>query len=368
MWLLGTARANLVFFPQPEDVPGGYAILSHTWEGEEETFQKVQKLNPRRPSPPWFNPRDRLTPKVRSFLELAEKHGYEYAWVDTCCINKESSAELSEGINSMFRYYALSRICCVYLSNVGYSHTDPFQDGQFKRSKWQRRGWTLQELIAARFVVFYSSYWICLGTKYELADRLEEATGISAAVLRFESSFADASIATRISWAAHRETTRPEDGAYSLFGLFGVNMPTLYGEGRHAFCRLLMEISKTSRDPSIFLLGTRWYVDELGDLQLALQGMPQSRTHRHLLPLQPSPRNTDYYGVPLALNPVFYKPNEHRYQREERGVRWYGYCSTLYYIDGHFRTARLQVRPKNSALPRSLCRRMESSSTQPFCL
>ncbi|KAH9912915.1 heterokaryon incompatibility protein-domain-containing protein [Epithele typhae] len=254
MWLLGTARANLVFFPQPEDVPGGYAILSHTWlEGKEETFQK-----PSRSSPPWFNPRDRLTPKVRSFLELAEQHGHEYAWVDTCCINKESSAELSEGINSMFRYYARSTICYVYLSDVGYSYDDPDEMWIFfRRSRWHKRGWTLQELIASRVLVFYSKEWISLGTKYELADRLKEATGISEAVLRFESPFTDASIATRISWAAHRETARPEDAAYSLFGLFGVNMPTLYGEGRLAFCRLLMEISKTSRDPSSFLLGRR---------------------------------------------------------------------------------------------------------------
>ncbi|KAH9936764.1 heterokaryon incompatibility protein-domain-containing protein, partial [Epithele typhae] len=251
MWLLGTARANLVFFPQPEGVPGGYAILSHTWGGEEETFQK-----PSRSSPPWFNPRDRLTQKTRSFLELSERHGHEYAWVDTCCINKESSAELSEGINSMFRYYAVSAICYVYLSDVKYSDTDPDKMWDaFRCSRWHSRGWTLQELIASRVLVFYSKEWIYLGTKYELADRLEKATGISATVLRFESPFTDASIATRISWAAHRYTTRPEDGAYSLFGLFGVNMPTLYGEGRHAFCRLLMEISKTSRDPSIFLLG-----------------------------------------------------------------------------------------------------------------
>ncbi|KAH9936784.1 heterokaryon incompatibility protein-domain-containing protein, partial [Epithele typhae] len=252
MWLLGTARANLVFFPQPENVPGGYAILSHTWGEEEDTFQ-----NPRQPSPPWFNPRDRLTLKIRSFLERAEKHGHEYAWVDTCCINKESSAELSEGINSMFRYYALSTICYVYLSDVEYSDTDSHNMWDaFRRSRWHTRGWTLQELIASRVLVFYSKEWKCLGTKYGLAKRLEEATGVSAEVLRFKNSFTDASIATRISWAAHRETTRTEDGAYSLFGLFGVNMPTLYGEGRSAFCRLFTEILKTSRpDPSIFLLG-----------------------------------------------------------------------------------------------------------------
>ncbi|KAH9940774.1 HET-domain-containing protein [Epithele typhae] len=281
MWLLGTARANLVFFPQPEDVPGlGYAILSHTWGEEEETFQKS--------SPPWFNPRDRLTPKVRSFLKLAEQHGHEYAWVDTCCINKDSSSELSEGINSMFRYYALSDVCYVYLSDVRYSDTD--LDGMwdaFETSRWHERGWTLQELIASRILVFYSKEWICLGTKYELADRLEEATEISAAVLRFESPFTDETIATRISWAARRFTTRPEDAAYSLFGLFGVNMPTLYGEGRHAFCRLLMEISKTSRDPSIFLLGERIPVVRMRRPSTAIASHGWTMKDLHVVALPP---------------------------------------------------------------------------------
>ncbi|KAH9926545.1 heterokaryon incompatibility protein-domain-containing protein [Epithele typhae] len=306
MWLLGTARANLVFFPQPEDVRGGYAILSHTWGREEETFQKVQKLNEDSNSP--FSPEEQL----QSFLKLAEQHGYKYAWVDTCCINKESSSELSEGINSMFRYYALSNICCVYLSDVKYSDTANSDKMwvAFKKSRWHWRGWTLQELIASRMLVFYSEEWVCLGTKYELADRLEEATQISAAVLRFESPFTDASIATRISWAARRDTTRPEDAAYSLFGLFGVNMPTLYGEGRHAFCRLLMEISKTSRDPSIFLLGEGQYVHNLDRLKSYLQGNPQSQNRRHLLPLRPS----------ATLRSVFYDPSA-RSQTGQNEVR-----------------------------------------------
>ncbi|KAH9911305.1 HET-domain-containing protein [Epithele typhae] len=336
MWLLGTARANLVFFPQPEDVPGGYAILSHTWGEEEETFQKVQKLNEESNSP--FSPEEQLhlsRAELRSIISqaLAEQHRHEYAWVDTCCINKESSSELSEGINSMFRYYALSDICYVYLSDVEYSDTDSDKMlVAFQTSLWHWRGWTLQELIASRMLVFYSKEWICLGTKYELADRLEKATKISTAVLRFESPFTDASIATRISWAARRGTTRPEDAAYSLFGLFGVNMPTLYGEGRLAFCRLLMEISKTSRDPSIFLLGERLYVDDLDRLKLYLQRNPHSQTRRHLLPLQPS------------LNPrsVFYDPSA-RSQTGQNEVRWYGYHSTLFYIDDHFSTTWLQA-------------------------
>ncbi|KAH9936728.1 heterokaryon incompatibility protein-domain-containing protein [Epithele typhae] len=365
MWLLGTARANIVFFPQPEDVPGGYAILSHTWLDEQSQKNTSKMLSPFRSSSPWFNPRDRLTSKVRSFLELAETHGHEYAWVDTCCINKESSAELSEGINSMFRYYALSTICYVYLSDIEFSDTNSvFMRRAFRRSRWHKRGWTLQELIASRVLVFYSKDWTCLGSKHELVDRLEEATGISAAVLRFESPFTDTSIATRISWAAHRKTTRPEDAAYSLFGLFGVNLPTLYGEGRLAFCRLLMEISKTLRDPSIFLLGERREAYGLQDLQSGLQDIPRGQTRRHLLPLQPSPT----LGLSRAIHRMIRYEISARSQRGQDEVRWYGCHPTLCYIDDHFSTARLQTRPQNSVLPRFPCHQAGSSSTQPFCL
>ncbi|KAH9940374.1 heterokaryon incompatibility protein-domain-containing protein, partial [Epithele typhae] len=252
MWLLGTARANLVFFPRPEDVPDGYAILSHTWlsEEQEDTFKKPPR--PSLPSsPPWFNPRDRLSSKVRVFLEHAENADYKYAWVDTCCIDKTSSAELTEAINSMFRYYALSGVCMVYLCDVS---TQALAN-VFRRSLWHHRGWTLQELLASRVIVFFSSEWTPLGTKYELADVLSNVTGIPVGVLRFETPITDVSIAARLSWASKRSTTRPEDKAYCLFGIFGVNMPTLYGEGDNAFYRLLEELMKTSRDASHFLSG-----------------------------------------------------------------------------------------------------------------
>ncbi|KAH9939346.1 heterokaryon incompatibility protein-domain-containing protein, partial [Epithele typhae] len=250
MWLLGTARANLVFFPRPEDVPKpGYAILSHTWGPKEDTFQQFIPPVTILSSPPWFNPRDKLSHKVRAFLEEAEKFGYKFAWVDTCCIDKTSSAELSEAINSMFQYYFHSSICCVYLSDVSryYGGVD------FQRSKWHRRGWTLQELLASPVVFFFSEQWEIIGTKSELAKVLQEATGVPVAVLRFETDIQHMSIAERLSWASGRETTRPEDIAYCLFGIFGISMPTLYGEGgEKAFYRFLEEIMKTSHDASVF--------------------------------------------------------------------------------------------------------------------
>ncbi|KAH9918564.1 HET-domain-containing protein [Epithele typhae] len=309
MWLLGTARANLVFFPRTEDVPGGFAILSHTWQDDEDTFQNVQLLNkeanqageepPHNPTaPPWFNPRDRLSHKVSKFLERAEKAGYKYAWVDTCCIDKTSSAELTEAINSMFTYYARSSICVVYLSDVvmdgvplsgPLSHASNPQDlrDAFKRSRWHERGWTLQELLASPFVVFFSRDWVFLGNKIELSTLLAESTDIPAPVLRFETPITDMSIATRMSWASQRVTTRPEDAAYCLFGIFGVNMPTLYGEGsENAFYRLLEEIMKTSRDPSLFL----WqWPSSYTDLDALLSTLStQSSTSRHILPSSPA--------------------------------------------------------------------------------
>ncbi|KAH9911100.1 uncharacterized protein BXZ73DRAFT_15752, partial [Epithele typhae] len=195
------------------------------------------------------NPRDELSPKVRVFLEKAENVGYDFAWVDTCCIDKTSSAELSEAINSMFQYYSHSAVCYVYLSDVP---SIPYGE-KFRESKWHLRGWTLQELLASTVVFFFSDQWELLGNKNDLAQLLQEATGVPVSVLRSETEIQHTSIAERLSWASRRETTRPEDIAYCLFGLFGINMPALYGEGgEKAFHRLLEEIMKTSRDASIF--------------------------------------------------------------------------------------------------------------------
>ncbi|KAH9918562.1 heterokaryon incompatibility protein-domain-containing protein [Epithele typhae] len=263
MWLLDTARANLEFFPRSYDIPGGYAILSHTWSAVEDGGEDSFQFHTVPSSPPWFNPRDRLSPKVRAFLERAEKAGYRYAWVDTCCIDKTSSAELTEAINSMFEYYSCSAVCYVYLSGVSSEHFDPAHDGHLdfqgqlrQWCRWCRRGWTLQELIASPVILFFSEEWTVIGSKHELAEILEESTGVPATVLRFEKPITDMSVAARMSWASHRTTTRPEDRAYCLFGLFGINMPTLYGEGGdNAFYRLLEEIMKTTRDTTIFLVG-----------------------------------------------------------------------------------------------------------------
>ena len=254
MWLLSTDRAKLEAFNGPEHVPVGYVIFSHVWSDKEDTFQDVLAFNERCAGSK-ENPRDLVSSKVSKFLSFAEKHGYRWAWADTTCINKESSAELSEGINSMFRYYTCAQVCYVYLADVPSSDKVWEKDSAFRRSRWHTRGWTLQEMLAPEMVIFLSKDWQILGTKSQLAALISEVTSIPQPVLKLEKDLADICISQRMSWAASRFTTREEDEAYCLLGIFGITMPTLYGEGRNAFYRLQQELMKRSTDPSLFLWG-----------------------------------------------------------------------------------------------------------------
>ncbi|TBU37117.1 hypothetical protein BD309DRAFT_657196 [Dichomitus squalens] len=254
MWVLSTERAELTFFATPESVPGGYAILSHVWDETEQTFQDIKLLHSCN-VPADCNPRDFASSKVRNFCVLAESHGYQWAWIDTCCIDKASSAELSEAINSMFQYYALADVCYAYLRDVPSQDYVEGESSDFRSSLWHKRGWTLQELVAPETVVFLSSEWKALGTKCDLAFLLEGITSVPAGILRMEAELTSVSIAARMSWAADRNTTRPEDQAYCLMGIFKIHMPLLYGEGPQAFRRLQDEIMKQHIDTSILAWG-----------------------------------------------------------------------------------------------------------------
>ena len=281
-----------------------YATLSHTWGDDEILFQDVSPDGLSRALDHSLPGRRKEgLAKVMDSCHLAQANGYEWIWINTCCIDKSSSAELSEAINSMFRWYAESAICYAYLSDVHGSDMDG--------SRWFRRGWTLQELIAPPNVEFFDASWNLVGDRNSLAEQIARISGIDESVLRhghhrrcarvrdvrfshvadiasrkesspnpghphqtaplrscncnsyagplvkpvlglgLSSLLAQHSVATRMSWASKRQTTREEDMSYCLLGLFNVNMPLIYGEGEKAFSRLLEEVMQRSNDQSI---------------------------------------------------------------------------------------------------------------------
>ena len=262
MWLLSAARAELHSFVSPEAVPDGYAILSHVWGDDEQSFRDVKKLE-KKCAITGRTPRNFVCEKIRRCCELAEEHGFKWVWIDTCCIDKSSSSELSEAINSMFSYYSHASICYAYLRDVPTPPPSGNLSIPFIDSRWHKRGWTLQELLAPRLVLFVSQTWDTIGSKADFAEDLEAITDIPSAVLRHEVELSHISIAQRMCWAAERETTRAEDEAYCLLGIFGINMPTLYGEGRKAFQRLQEEIMKRSADTTLFAWGPRCEIGAL---------------------------------------------------------------------------------------------------------
>ncbi|KAI1812792.1 HET-domain-containing protein [Poronia punctata] len=244
-----------------------YAILSHTWGSEEVTFQDyLFAVNPTHHSHSHHHSSHHQAQaqeiktirtktgfhKILNSCSRAKRDGISYLWCDTNCIDKRSSAELSEAINSMYAWYRDSVICYAYLAD--YTHNpknSTVPDGSFDQSRWFTRGWTLQELLAPSKVVFYDSKWMDLGDRAVLAERISRVTRIHIGALKDRDTVPEYSIAQRMSWAADRQTTRPEDIAYSLLGIFKVNMSLLYGEGSTAFRRLQQKIMKVSDDHSI---------------------------------------------------------------------------------------------------------------------
>lgn len=362
MRLLNVESLKLESYHHAETTPP-YAILSHVWEEEEVTFQDIdepflgqefrelqkrfdeleQKFtdikqfianskshvspsvsdqslaspvepvslkSPKEIGVPLGNPGLARAKRLKGWSKLegcckeAARFGLHHVWIDTCCIDKSNSSELSEAINSMFAWYRDAELCLAYLSDAE-SVKDAFDTS--RPSKWFSRGWTLQELLAPSKMIFFQRDWEPLGTRSYLDYRIEQITTIPVVILKngitgeYDEEF---SIATKMSWAAQRKTTRSEDRAYSLMGLFQVNMPTLYGEGgQSAFQRLQSEIFAASGDHSILA----WCSDQFRMLarpqinDAMLNSVPRQIT-KLLAPevesFSPSPR---YQDLPVNL-------------------------------------------------------------------
>lgn len=224
-----------------------YAILSHTWTGDEIIFQDFVDSHIKDEARC-----KQAFPKINGACKQAASDEYEWIWIDSLCIDKSSSSELQEAINSMWSWYKNACICYAYLEDIP-NGTVGWSTSAFQHSRWFTRGWTLQELIAPCYVTFYSADWMSIGTKLRRMEEIHEVTGITKAALE-TGNMAKHHAAEIMSWAAHREVSRDEDTAYSLMGLFDINMPMLYGEGgTKAFLRLQEAIYKFWADDTLFL-------------------------------------------------------------------------------------------------------------------
>ncbi|KAI0173072.1 HET-domain-containing protein [Hypoxylon sp. FL1284] len=312
-----------------QDVPP-YAVLSHTWGKDEVTLGDMSNRDK-------ISERDGFR-KIKDTCRVALEQGIRYAWVDTCCIDKTSSAELSEAINSMFAWYRQAAMCFVFLSDftsfsrdtladivtsfdareppeeqqeVVYKDPPPLTSQEIAirdkvnkslgSCRWFSRGWTLQELIAPKRVTFYDRDWKCFGSKTELASVLAWVTGIDSSVLKGK-PLDEILVGRRMSWASTRTTTRVEDMAYCLLGIFDINMPLLYGEGKKAFTRLQEEIIRSSHDLSIFA----WKAEGTN-----------LRRYRGLMASSPA----EFKGCQRLIKPSFEWNNGGEYSITSRGLR-----------------------------------------------
>ncbi|KAJ8106603.1 hypothetical protein OPT61_g9426 [Boeremia exigua] len=331
MLLINADTGKLERFNDDRILPP-FAILSHTWGDSEVTLQQYQDLFAHgeedshlfstQPGYLKILATRRQAVKDRAFILACAKQDYArmdatsrqaikkrhtllyeetetpdpvYVWVDTCCIDKISSADLSEAINSMFRWYSKAQVCYAYLEDFDANlskrkHTD---EQALAKARWFTRGWTLQELIAPRTMRFFDRSWLydagceTFGDKRSLGPLLARITGIDLNVLTRARDIDAISIARRMSWAAHRETTKEEDIAYSLLGIFGVNIPLLYGEGAAAFVRLQEEILRNSDDQSLFA----WQPEDANTLPLHKQNMKNKAENGILSVFSSHPRN-----------------------------------------------------------------------------
>jgi len=238
LYIDSSGRLNSTDFRRKTIPP--YAILSHTWGDDEFLFEDLVNGTGKRKAG---------YEKILFCGEQAARDHVQYFWVDTCCTDKWNLRELSNAINSMFRWYKNAAKCYAFLSDVSTPMTDAqlhqsTWEASFRNSRWFTRGWTLQELLAPASIDFFSSERQRLGDKASLEQQICEITRIPVTALRGD-PLDEFSVPERMAWMVGRQTTQEEDMAYSLIGIFGVSMEFRYGEGKErALNRLQEEMEK----------------------------------------------------------------------------------------------------------------------------
>ena len=243
MYLINIQTLELEDFIEGQ-IPS-YAILSHRWGPEEPNFKEVFKNR--------ANKAGRGYRKIAEASRVAAGFNVEYIWIDTCCIDRKSSADLSEAINSMFSWYEKAKVCIAYLEDINCARSSPLFDTSFQNSVWFTRSWTLQELLAPHEVYFFNTRWTNIGTRGTLANQISRSTNIPRSALEVKANLREFPSAQKMTWASRRKATRTEDIAYSLLGIFEVHMPLLYGEGVKAYERLQEEVMRRTTEPSLLL-------------------------------------------------------------------------------------------------------------------
>ncbi|KAF8552354.1 hypothetical protein OG21DRAFT_150336 [Imleria badia] len=225
-----------------------YATFSHKWENNEPLFENVVRIVV-------YDLEESPThDKLRMFCKIVRDSGFRWAWSDTCCINKADHFVLQEALVSMFKWYEGSAVTIVLLRGV----RSPSKRGDLVKSIWNTRAWMLQEYHASKVVRFYTEDWkpylnlVIPNHKDspEIISEMEEATGVSArALMALRPGLDD--IREKLRLASTRQTTRVEDAAYSLLGIFSMSLGIVYGEGDKALGRFLAQLLMSSGDTSI---------------------------------------------------------------------------------------------------------------------
>ncbi|THU97843.1 hypothetical protein K435DRAFT_838360 [Dendrothele bispora CBS 962.96] len=245
--LVDVQSFKLVDFHSREDVPP-YAILFHRWVLDQEvTLQEFLEFRDVTKAKLGYH-------KIQAAVRQALEDGFLYIWIDTCCIDKGNHGDVVRNIRSMRCVTCISRTLMHIQEKV--FNPSKWESRESQRGEWLERGWTLQELLAPRKVIFFDISWTRLGSNHDLQDVISWVTTIPPEILSGQQSVRVHSVDSlkRMTWAIGKEKTKPQDQAYCLLSLLGVSVNPDYDEDvRASFERLRKVPPRAQKDFYSFL-------------------------------------------------------------------------------------------------------------------